>query len=323
MLRWLNEAAKALICSLVISSISLAQPGPPEQDNPHLQWDEMIWISIPIGDRVVEKAVLVINAAINGLHRPALMQLDLGTNQTVLYGVPYRALGGTAEESPEGRISIDGAIAGLKVQAESIRLDRNSGAEPRSGEPVELGTVGASFFDERFLVLDFVRDKIAIGAKSQPLPESMERLAGFAPLQYRNGKAFVSLRIGDKEESGFFYDTGSSALPLVTTRGRWLEFTQRRPEDPGNEIWQVSSWGNDAALVGARLPTALCVGGACIDSPLIYFERSGLENLQFDKYGYPASGLIGNAIFVNEYSVIIDLAAQRLGLMKGSLSDPD
>jgi hypothetical protein len=54
---------------------------------------------------------------------------------------------------------------------------------------------------------------------------------------------------------------------------------------------------------------------------MIYFETSGLENLRFDKYSFPASGLIGNAVFMNQYSVMVDLAGQRLGLIKGSLLD--
>ena len=97
--------------------------------------------------------------------------------------------------------------------------------------------------------------------------------------------------------------------------------TGRKPDDPTNEVWTVKSWGKDAALIGARLPNSLCVGAACIDSPMIYFERSGLENLRFDKYKFPASGLFGNAVFLDQYSVVVDLAGQRLGLMKGSLSD--
>lgn len=85
-------------------------------------------------------------------------------------------------------------------------------------------------------------------------------------------------------------------------------------------MWTVSSWGKNAALIGAPLPGSLCVGTACIDSPAIYFEPSGLQNLQFDRYPYPASGLIGNAVFLDRYSVVVDLQGQRLGLVGGSLS---
>jgi hypothetical protein len=65
---------------------------------------------MPVGDRVVEKAVLAVNAVIDGLERGALMQLDLGTYQTVLYGVPYEALGGRSEASRTGRIVVNVSI---------------------------------------------------------------------------------------------------------------------------------------------------------------------------------------------------------------------
>ena len=321
MARRVNEVTRILLSSLMIACVGWAQQGVSKQAKPNLQWDDMVWISMPIGDRVVEKAVLAINADIDGLRRRALMQLDLGTPQTVLYGVPYQALGGRADASQDGQINLSGTIASLKFQSEHVLLDRKHGEAPKPGEPVELGTVGADFFNNRLLLLDFARNKIAIGGKGRVLPDAVEKRASFAPLQYRNGKVFVSVRIGKTEENGFFYDTGASALPLVTTRERWLDLTRRQPDDPANEVWKVSSWGKDAALIGARLPSSMCVGSACIDSPMIYFEKSGLENLRFDKYRYPASGLIGNAVFMNRYSVIIDLAGQRLGLVKGPLSD--
>ena len=314
-----TKRLRVFVSFLILSSVGLAQQAVSKPDKSNLQWDEMVWISLPVGDRVVEKAVLAINVGIEGLQR-ALMQLDLGTYQTIVYGAPYNALGGRTEASQASRISVSGTVAGLRIQAGNFLLDRNHGIAPKAGEPVELGTIGADFFNNRILLLDFVRDKVAIVNKSN-FPHSVETQVSFAPLQYRDGKVFVSVRIGGRDVSGFFYDTGSSALPLVTTRERWSDLTGRKPDDPANEVWTVKSWGKDAALIGARLPGSLCIGAACIDSPMIYFERSGLENLRFDKYKFPANGLIGNAIFMDQYSVVVDLASQRLGLMKGSLSD--
>ncbi|MFN7932825.1 MAG: hypothetical protein U0R19_05825 [Bryobacteraceae bacterium] len=279
------------------------------------RWDDMVWVALPIGDRVVEKAVLAVSVHVDGLQGKALMQLDLGTNGTVLYGAAYRALGGKAV--PEnGRIRVSGTVAGLRFENQSVLLDAKQGEAPKPGEPAELGTVGADFFNQRGLVMDFVRNKVAAVEKGGEWTKGVS----FAPLRYRNGKVFVTVRMGGREESGFFYDTGSSALPLVTTRGRWMELTGRRPEDAGNTVWKVKSWGNDAALVGARMSGPLCVGTACVEGPMVYFESSGLENLRFDKYPYPAEGLIGNAVFLDQYSVVVDLAGQRLGLVKGSLA---
>jgi hypothetical protein len=132
---------------------------------------------------VVEKAVLAINAGIEGLQRPALMQLDLGTYQTVVYGVPYNGLGGRSEASQASRIRVSGRVAGLRFQAENFLLDRNHGIAPKAGEPVELGTIGADFFNNRILLLDFDRDKVAIVDRSNDLPHSVKAQLSFAPLQ--------------------------------------------------------------------------------------------------------------------------------------------
>jgi len=73
-----------VVSFLILSSVGLAQQAASKHDKSNLQWDEMVWISLPVGDRVVENTVLAINAAIEGLRRRALMQLDLRTYKTVV-----------------------------------------------------------------------------------------------------------------------------------------------------------------------------------------------------------------------------------------------
>ena len=203
MTRPIKEAMSVFVSFLILSSIGLAQQGASKHVKWIPQWDEMVWISLPVGDRVIEKAVLAVNADIEGLQRRALMQLDLGTYQTVIYGVPYNALGGRSEASQTSRIGVSGTVAGLEFQGENFLLDRDHGDAPKASEPVELGTIGANFFNNRILLLDFVRNKVAIVDKSNRLPESVEKQISFAPLQYRRGKVFVSARIGDRVEGGF------------------------------------------------------------------------------------------------------------------------
>jgi hypothetical protein len=121
-----------VVSFLILSSVGLAQQAASKHDKSNLQWDEMVWISLPVGDRVVDKAVLAINAAIDGLQHRALMQLDLGTYQTVVFGAPYNALGGRAEGSQASRIGVSGTVAGLRFQAEDFLLDRNHGVAPKA-----------------------------------------------------------------------------------------------------------------------------------------------------------------------------------------------
>jgi hypothetical protein len=98
------------------------------------------------------------------------------------------------------------------------------------------------------------------------------------------------------------------------------QLTGRTSDDVRNEVWRVSSWGKKAALIGAPLRGSMCISNACLEAPIIYFESSGLENFRFDKYQIPATGLIGNAPFVDQYTVAIDLHNERFGLYRGSLA---
>ena len=284
-----------------------------------LRWNDIVWVSLPIGDRTVAKAVLALNVEIVGLNRKALMQLDLGSDSTVIKGVPYRALGGL--NTPEGGyIEVTGIIADYPFKKQAFFLATNSGDPPKEGETPELGTIGANFFQQRLLVLDLVRNKVAIASSINNIPRELEEKISFGPLQYRRGKIFIDVHINGHEEKGIFYDTGASSFSIVTMRERWEQLTGRMPTDDRNDVWSLSSWGKKASLIGAPLRGSMCISNACLEAPMVYFESSGLKNFQFDKYPFPATGLVGNAPFVDRYSIVIDLPNRRFGLYRGSLA---
>jgi len=74
-------------------------------------------------------------------------------------------------------------------------------------------------------------------------------------------------------------------------------------------------------MVGAPMSGEMCFGRACIPSPLVFFESSGLKNLDFDQFRYKASGLFGNVPFDGRVTVIVDVPRRRFGLIAGSLGN--
>ena len=212
-------------------------------------------------------------------------------------------------------------LANCRFQGERFHVRTDFGDPIAPGKPVTLGTVGLDFFGQRILVLDFVRQRMAVLDKGVDLPDTVQHRVDFVPLENRNGKMFVAVTLNGHEERGMFYDTGSSLFSLMTTRSRWRELTGRQPEDPANDIWTIKSWGKDAPLVGAPLKGEMCVARACISDPLVYFESSGLEGLDFDRYPYKAAGLFGNVPFDGRFTVIVDVEHGRFGLAAGSIAD--
>ena len=101
---------------------------------------------------------------------------------------------------------------------------------------------------------------------------------------------------------------------------RWLELTGRPPDDGTNAVILSKSWGKDARWVGARVKGAMSVGKACISEPPAFFESTGLENLDFEKYPFKTSGLFGNLPFGGRFTVVVDLPHQQFELFQGSLA---
>lgn len=284
------------------------------ESGPVLGWSHMVWQSMKIGGRDVPHAALMVEVAVSGLPLPALMQLDTGAVNWV-----YHKPGETLHERfwrGNSSMTLDGTVAGQAFHDEWFNL-RGVGMPIVGGTPL-VGTLGIPFFENRILILDFVGSRLAILSE---LPPEVERRASFTTLEYRNNKIFVTFTLNGKEEKEMFFDSGSSAFALSTTRSRWVGMTGRQPNDSRNEKWDVKSWDKTAHMVGAPMKGEMCFGGACLPSPLVFFESSGLEVGDFDHYPYKASGLFGNVAFDGRVTVIVDVPHRRFGLIVGSLGN--
>lgn len=295
-----------LVCVLLLAAVALSGG----EIGPVLGWSEMVWVSENLGGRQVPHAALMVEVAVEGLPSPALMQLDTGAVNWV-----YRA----PKDAPWWRgneVAITGTAAGRRFHDEWFRR-RTQPQAVIDGKPV-VGTVGAPFFENRVLILDFVGSRVAI---LDALPTEVERRAAFTPLEYRDGKIFVAFQANGREEKQMFFDSGSSALAIVTTRVRWTEMTGRQPNDSRNERWSVNSWGKMVPMVGAPMKGEMCFGHACLPSPLVFFVSGSLRDFDFDQYPYKAAGLFGNVAFDGRVTVIVDVPRRRFGLIAGSLGN--
>jgi len=166
--------------------------------------------------------------------------------------------------------------------------------------------------------MDFAAQQIAVFDKDEPLPGMIEPELDFVSVEYRhgyrNGKLFVPVSLNGTGFRGLFFDTGSAVTPIAMVRGIWTEFTGRQPSDPANERAVGESWGKQKAFVGAPLKGEMCVGKACFAHPTVYFDPAGPHR----DPEFP--GRVGTAPFDYHYSLLLDLAHQRLGIYEGSIA---
>jgi hypothetical protein len=276
-----------------------------------LAWTPIHWESGKIGGRTVERAALMVPVQLDGKSARLLMQLDLGADVSLFHSGAYEQLFGK-RASPEDRpkkLSFSGVFGGARVKDYSMYVVPRKHPPAPGDRLILVGTLGADFFQKRILVLDFVRQRICILAVGAVLPASLEKPAEFVPLAFRNSKIIVPLTINDKTETDFFYDTGASLFPIVTTAARWKALTGRTGQEPDNQVWKVNSWGVEAAMVGAPIAGVLQVGAARLEHPLVFFQSSGIPKLA-------NLNLFGNALFFDRFTVIVDIPGKRFGLVR-------
>lgn len=283
-------------------------------DSQAIAWSRIVWESdsVTLAGRAVEHAALMVEMRLDGMGRPVLMQLDTGTPASVFLGKSYDQLHRNDTVVGQAGRKLGGWVAGRRFDNEIFVV------LPNLEEPHRLGSLGATFFEQRVLILDFVSQKIAILDPRQDLPAKFD----FVPLDYRDHKIFVTLTLNGTADRDMIFDSGSSALPLFTTARRWQEWTLRRPDDPRNLMLSAKSWGKEVTLAGAPFQGSICLGKACLSDPLIFFLPRVLANLDLERAPYRIAGVLGNALFDTRYTVVVDLPHRRFGLMPGSAADP-
>lgn len=289
-----------------------------------LTWTEFKWASLQENGRRHERAALLVPVFINGVGgRNYYLQLDTAAEYSELYEVPYRQLLRINHKSDQlgMQAKVSGEIAGQTLHKVSLRV------RPQFGDPLtdtnetpDVGTLGLDFFEDRVLLLDFPFNRLAILAADDSLPPELEGRATFLPATVQPGRFIVPVTINDVTyASGFFFDTGSSLMPILTSQMLWRDITKRQGNEPDNVMLTGKSWGQDKQWVAAPIQGALQIGPAYLLHPLAYYKIRD-EDSYVGTDGRPG-GIIGNVLFCDQFLVIVDIPHRRFGLVMHSQAD--
>src|ERR1051325_9086836 len=139
------------VISAAVGGLAQTQPAP---EKPPFSWTNMIWHSASIGGRSVEHAALMVEIKLDGMETPAIMQLDLGSDATMVYGVPYGQLHRNDTAAGQNMVSLSGTLANRRFEGERFHVRADFGEPITPGKPIILGTAGLDFFAQRILLLD-------------------------------------------------------------------------------------------------------------------------------------------------------------------------
>jgi hypothetical protein len=158
------------------------------------------------------------------------LQLDTGSEETLIYDFPLRQLTGQTEF--KGKYFVfNGKIGNYEFRNERFWIKRNYGKEILpSAECNEIGTLGLGFFMQRILTIDYPNDRFCICDYLTELPEELLKKAEFTKVRIKFGKLFLEeLEFDNKPLKGIFLDTGSSRFTLAfLQKSRWQKFTGKK-----------------------------------------------------------------------------------------------
>jgi len=284
-----------------------------------LPWQRVYFAHDGLQGADVKSTAISIPAGFDGLSATGIMQLDLGSYRTVVYGKPYEALSARSQKAANASgetfagyktkaATFSGTIAGCRFAGADLPILQDFGDEPEKGQLAEFGTVGADFFENRILVMDFVEGRIAVLDGDAQLPASLVARARFGPLTYKRGLIYVNLKLNGRDAE-YLYDTGSDSFPLLTSRRGWQSLTGLKGDESGLTRWLGMSWGKQHEFLGAPLKGDMCLEQDCMSHPLVFFDSSVDNERRF-------KGLFGDAFFQDHYIVIVDVARRRIGLLR-------
>jgi hypothetical protein len=179
-----------------------------------ISWCPIIWVSWAGRD----KAVLEVPVHFDGITAKLVMQLDTAAWTTQLRGDPHQ-IGHPKRESATTptTVPLSGEIAGCPFRT-AIPVSPRPIPGPDPAGNILIGTLGTDFLSNRILLLDFVRQRVAILDQGTGLPPEIESAAEILPMSVRRGQLYIPLSINGKLNYGYLYDSGSSLAALITTR---------------------------------------------------------------------------------------------------------
>jgi hypothetical protein len=228
-------------------------------------------------------------------------QLDTGSEGTVLYGDSLLRTRGWEEAEPSFVRVRDVRFGGTHLPVARLFIRRN---HPADGQTV--GTLGLDVLVGHLVILDFPGRRFCALPRVD-VPWALRRDLDLAPAVIRDGKFFVTLRVGDEELEHIFYDTGASAFTLTVDHAAWTRLTGHGDGAQDTREVRVPSWGQEVTLVGARAGGVMEVGGARLGAPEVFYLADQPD--AFSLWPYAVTGLMGNEAFIDG-TVVLDLGAE-------------
>jgi len=256
------------------------------------EWLDFEWSAGEIAGKKYDKTSVCIKIA-----KDKFLQLDTGSSKSYLYSPEYNF---------PGVKELSFKLANNKILIHNFEVHETAKSEGKM-----IGTLGADYFENSILIIDFPNKKYL------KVSQLKNELLPIDRIEWINGDVTDSLhitttvKIGDLEFSPIIFDTGSSIFSLVLSKENWQKVVNKNDRlNPPLKL-EVPAWGNTVRLYGAKAIAPVCMGHISVESD-VYF----VDDPKLDLGNQGVAGLVGNAILRDNYVLILDYKNKRIGTYK-------
>jgi hypothetical protein len=285
-----------------------------------IPWAKFEWTSDSISGRYFDKLSINIPAKMQGIPYELTFQFDLGAN-TILYENELKSIFQVHNslrdivKSPlpfyliqllkkEGTIE-DGLIniGDYQAKCRFIPVKKNYGdfiskESLLRGDTIHIGTIGADFFQNKILIIDYPNKRLAI---LDEVPS--EYKTSFIDIELdKSGRVILPLEINENHYR-ILFDTGSSLFPIITLSKNTGKFSS----NPDIDTLKISSWGVKHDVTGKMITDTFELAGQNFSNVKVYTNHSGLG------IDNSTDGMTGNALFWDK-TIIIDFKHKKFGV---------
>ena len=281
-----------------------------------------IWAGDSIDGHYEAHSAILIPCYINDIKQPLYFQFDTGTPSTVIYGNTLHSLDPSLLVSDT--IMRDESLylkkVSMKTRNNAVKLNHvkvmeNYGPLLIPEDMVvrnKVGSIGADFLDNKVVVINFKNKVIQLYDKR---PAWMTNHGEFKSFDF-TGRRFMLPAVIAGKELELFYDSGSSAFGLITSKSRYGDFSDPIVEEIR---YDAARWGGSLPICHKETKESISIGGQ--DLPL---KRVSYVDMYapFQKFLSPFTrigGWLGNKPFT-ESILVIDTKAEEFIVIKNGIN---
>lgn len=280
------------------------------------------WANDSIGNHFEMRTAMNLPMTIDGLPQKFYLQFDTGSPYTFIYenvlksfenvGINFKEV---VKDDERYIQNLKCTIGGNHINVSMIRILENYGNTFNKNDTlieINIGTLGSDFMDKRITVIDYKNQSLQFHNER---PQWMDSLPRFQPFDFKGRRFMLPATINDKKLE-LFYDSGSSAFGLITTKDRYDDYTDKNVAEIK---FDANSWGDGIPIHHKRTDKMMEIGNTTLSLRRIsYVDIYG----DYQKFMTPFTrigGWLGNKPFT-ESTLIFDTKKEEFIVIESSIN---